>query len=635
MYYEKNLQFIESRFPYLIKELAEDEAAEPVELEVTRSKTGLPVARVGKDGRKVYLNSVYDPELEARRWAAKLAGEERSCLVICGWGFLYHLQEIIKNSSFKKVVLYEPSKTVFKACMHEIDLGEVLAGFLCLLTVGKNYMDILGLIDGFLTNAASDCRIETIPAYTEVFGTEISAFQKIFQEMLRMAHINLATSESYSENWILSGIKALPQIVRSPGVRHFFNRFSGIPAVCVAAGPSLEKNIALLADIKEKAVILCAGSTIRAMLRNNILPHFLLSFDDGAINCEIYNDPRLKDIHLVYSHRLYFDVVRQYPGPKIYMKIDVEKFTDMITYKSGGYEFGTVLSGFSIAHTSLDFAFRLGCNPLILIGQDLAYTSNKRYADGQLDSLQQQCEGFNLPPGGFVTKDIYGQEIITDQIFDSFRRLFVRRIEDEYQGKVKVINATEGGVPIEGAENRRLAEVIAEYCQNNQGISNKIKYLYRKGQNELDKLGPKALCIPWQIEELMQKGIRRMAEIIDQLQALRKSNFTQAYEPERLERELQRILDEYHNALKYKEYDILVRDLVGGKIQAVLCQIEKLEPVDTPEKFDRKLQYWENIMFQTKIHLEHIREANQESVKTGDNLNGKKLETVQSNHPTR
>jgi hypothetical protein len=625
MFYDSNLKFIAKRFPRLSEIIQKDNQEEAIDIEICRSKTGLPVARVSKNGRKVYLNSIYDPELEAVRWASKFTEENRDCcLMVCGAGFLYHLKEILTKNNFRKVVVYEPSLAVLKACLHEIDLEKTIENGDCFLIAGQNNLtEEIHIMQSYIGPFLTDYKIEILPVYTDLFKEELRVFQNKYQEFVRMFHINLATAESYGKNWLKSGIKALKYVIQSPGVRHFFNQFKGIPAICVAAGPSLEKNIHLLHDIKDKAIIICAGSSIRAMQKNKILPHFLLSFDEGAVNNEIYNDPGLKDVCLAYNHRLHHEVVEQYPGLKIHMQLDAEHFSDLITYKSGGYEYGTVMSGFSIAHTTLDFAFRLGCNPIVLIGQDLAYTGNKRYAEGQLESLQQQVDGFQLPPLGFVTKDIYGEDIVTDKIFESFRQLFEKRVTDIYQDKTKIINATEGGVPIQGIENRKLEEVIKEYCLADRRLKDKIASIYHSGRKELKKYGSQALCINWQIEQLMDKGIKKMKVLIDRVQGLRKQlNFSlESGDFQSFDQSLDQIIQEYIEALKYREYEILLKEFEATRI-VLENEISEIGKTDNKEKYDRKLQGWLNIINETKLYLEYIRNANQDTKKTGEISNG-------------
>ena len=619
MYFEKNLQYIRGRYPHLIKEIEGQGGASEVRVEICRSKNGLPVARLVKENRSIYLNSIYDPELEAKRWAARFADDPHSVLVLCGGGFLYHLKEILNTDKFKKVVCYEPCPEILKACLQEIDLESVIGNKDVLLVAGVNQEQNIYNIGRYLLYRIMNIKIETLQVYEEFFSAEIAEFERRNWDEIRVTRVNMATMNKWMDHWLINAIKNLKHTIHAPGVRHFFNKFNGIPAIVVSAGPSLEKNIHLLPAIKEKALIICAGSSIRAMLKNNVRPHMLLAFDGSEINVKVYNDLELNDIYLAYNFRLYHEVVDHYAGKKIHLKLNTEQFSDMITYKSGGYEYGAIGSGFSCSHSSLDLAFQLGCNPIVLIGQDLCYNFNKRYADGQEESAQQFLNGDKLPPNGLWAKNIYGEEVVTDMEFQSFRMYFEKTIRGFYHDKVEIINATEGGLAIEGTSNRKLAEVIGQYCQKDWQITRKLDKLYQQGSKELAKYGDKVLRIPKEIDILMERGINKITELISNVERLRKINFTEEFCLEKREAVLLQITNEFNSALNYKEYEILLIDLRNSRIAAYHIAIAELGEITDSKTYDRKLQFWLNVMYDTKRTFENIRDCNRELVELQTN----------------
>lgn len=613
--YEKNIKFISERYPYLLKELDEKTPNGGVYLETCRSRTGLPVLRLTKGDRKVYLNSVYDPELEAKRWAERRSGNEKG-LILCGSGFFYHLKAILNVGGYQRIVCYEPSPAILKACLQVMDLTGIKGDFL--LLTGNNYQECVNLISQYLMYSILDSDWVELPSYQEVFSDEIKAFQSAFRESVRISRANLATANLFGEKWTSNAVKNLSTITNSPGVKHFFNQFSGIPAVIVSAGPSLEKNIRLLNDIKEKAVVICAGTSIRAMAKFGVKPHFLVAFDGTDYNKTIYSNLDLEDICLVYNYRFNHHALSYFTGKKAYMKLDMETFSDFLSLKSG-YEFGTVRSGFSVAHPSLDFAIKLGCSPVILIGQDLAYTGDKRYAESQ---YQKVIDRNKLPPNCFITKDIYGQDIVTDKQLDSFRVLFELMVSEYYRDK-RIFNATEGGQPIKGVPNHKLADLINEYCRKERGICRKIDELYDLGLKAIRKCNTGSENIVGQIRTMSRQGVIKMESLWDRVQQLRHLNHAEVAFQYKIDTALKDIAVEYGSFINNKEWRLFLKDLQDWKIAPNQIAIANLGKVDTKEGIDGKLQYWSNIIGETKEYLDYVFEQLSDFPVNGENEAGK------------
>ncbi|MCL6589529.1 MAG: DUF115 domain-containing protein [Firmicutes bacterium] len=605
MLFEKNRDFLARHYPFLLKELS-GPVTEEISVEIEQGRTGLPVARVSRAGRKVYLNSPYDPELDARRWAAnQFGGTSARNVLVCGGGFLYHIQALLELERFEKIIVYEPSRAVFQACLREVDLEPVCRPQVLLLA-GADHEGLYKHIAKFLGRDffynKTELQIAVLPSYKDLFQKQIQLFQNEFMESLKIEQLNLATTNKYIENWLLNEFKNLRTISDTPAIRHFLGRFKNIPAIIVSAGPSLEKNVRLLNDVKEKALIICAGSSIRAMKRNGVSPHFQLAVDPHEINARLYNDLDLEDLYFLYCFNFYYGVVEKLRGKKIIFQTNAEIFPAFVAEKLG-YQFGDLNSGFSCAHTCFDLAYLLGCNPIILIGQDLAYTGNKRYAEGHLTSHQKYLHEKELPPGCFLTKDIYGQDIITDRHLDGFRIIFETMFANMPPGKVQIINATEGGQPIKGAVNRKLGEVLAEYCGEDRGITRQIQNLYEQGLKELRnrRIDPAPLMM--KLQALITQGIDKMEELQDRIQQLRKLNLYGEADFPLLDQILEKLCAEYDQALNYQEYHILLKQLQVTKLSVNKYRTVQTADIQSKEEYDKRLQSYLLIIAETQKSL--------------------------------
>ena len=185
--------------------------------------------------------------------------------------------------------------------------------------------------------------------------------------------------------------------------------------------------------------------------------------------------------------------------------------------------------GMSSAHVAFAFAKAAGCNPIILIGQDLAYTNNKKHSE--LTHTEFEGENDTRESDGNMTEDIYGNLVLTDDIYNMFRKWFEIKIMDNKE--LVVVDATEGGAKIHGSEIITLREAIDKYCKkemnirlvgclsdkNNIETARYIKHYEhiieeaKKQQRRLKKLQSRAAKHYRELEDLYyKKNIEKMSE---------------------------------------------------------------------------------------------------------------------------
>jgi hypothetical protein len=610
--FNKNMDLVKKRFPQVYQELLKETADPDLIIEVSQSRTGLPVVSVTRNGRKLYLNSPYDPELDARRWAENNRTETSGCCyVLCGGGFLYHLKALLEAASYQKIIVYEPNIEILKACLQVIDWEPLLENNDWMLLTGSDYdrlyKETITFFGGIIYSGGN-MATQLLPPYQVLFQEEIGGYLYKVKEWFQVNQSNLVTLDGLAKDWLSNAFKTLPNALNSPVIRHYFGQFENIPAIVVSAGPSLEKNIHLLKDLKEKALIICAGSSIRAMKRNGVSPHLLIAVDTAEINNSVYNDLTLDDVYLVYNFRFNHGVVTRFSGKKILFKAEPENIPDLLITKNRGTEIGTLRSGFSVSHSALDLAVKMGCNPVILIGQDLAYTGNKRYAEGQIASSVERYQKENAKLNWLLTKDIYGQDIMTDRGLDNFRIIFEKMIANFDKGKVNVINATEGGLNIQGTVNRKLHEVIAECCLKEQGIGKRIQSLYEQGLKEIRKHPIDAVAYCSKLKSLVERGGSELVQLVERGQQLRKLNLNSEFDPGKLEPVLQQIASDYDLVLHYTEYHALLKDFQVSALSVMKARLTD-EVIKTKEEYDQRIQIYLHIIINTKKYLDFIMEC--------------------------
>jgi hypothetical protein len=111
----------------------------------------------------------------------------------------------------------------------------------------------------------------------------------------------------------------------------------------------------------------------------------------------------------------------------------------------------------------------LGCNPIILIGQDLAFEGDATHAEGTKYGEKQDLAWAK------DTREVEGNyvpTIRTTRVWEMFRKYYEHDIA-RFNGKV--INATEGGAKILGTELMTFQDTINQYISKPFGVLSTIK----------------------------------------------------------------------------------------------------------------------------------------------------------------
>jgi hypothetical protein len=138
---------------------------------------------------------------------------------------------------------------------------------------------------------------------------------------------------------------------------------------------------------------------------------------------------------------------------------------------------GSLDNVYSVAHSAFYLSRYMGCEPIILVGQDLSFD---RYRMHCKDTFYNQKHEDNIHSDttlGLIEYNNYkkysGSITSTLNIFDNNSNTTKAMETYKYQFKNKInegsriFNATEGGADIPGAENISLKEALNKYCRKN------------------------------------------------------------------------------------------------------------------------------------------------------------------------
>jgi hypothetical protein len=249
----------------------------------------------------------------------------------------------------------------------------------------------------------------------------------------------------------------------------FYGIFKDKPAVIVSSGPSLSKNINFLKQYEDRAIIVTGGRNLEAVFKENIKPHFACAVDPGKIMYKLMENVINTDIPFILSDSINYDVFEyRSNNNNIVWSASFPKTMQNLF----GRKYVELPRGGSVAHICIASAVFMGCNPIVIVGQDSAFTDNKIHADvSSFKHLEKNDSEFIQ--NKFYVEDNYGGKILTDAKLNMYRIW----IEDFISANPKTtfINCTEGGAKIHGAKFERLEDVLRTLPSINVDTYNKVK----------------------------------------------------------------------------------------------------------------------------------------------------------------
>ncbi len=481
--YNENLDFLKTFSPQLYQVLVN---LPEQHYSTTPSKSGPLTLSYHTGGQTFYIHSKYNPIAEAEKLLQK-ANLEADHIVLFGMGCGYHLEQLINRKNPKtRVLVVEPEMEVAKHALKALKWEPVFNRPDLFFAFGKNLNVLAETIEVFF-DMVSFTKFETIelPAAVRFQKDYFSKAKARLDSEIKTLLYDFKTRMAEESMVPRNILKNIGGILETRRVNHLEDKFTGKPAFIVSAGPSLDKNILLLKKIKNRAVIICVDTALKPLLKRGIQPHFTVAADPSYKNYLHLQDTQSKlDYFLVTDTGIAARVYRDFQEHLFSVSLGKPLFK-MIENNIG--EIGEVDAWGSIISLALTFALYLGCNPIVFLGQDFAYTDMRNHCRGtsweekwlegtnQLEELQRyekrSIKGIakmHEPP------DVYGNKTLSSDRLILYKNYLVKTLTSTPQ--VRFINATEGGILTE-IETKPLHNVLREFVYGQPEIN--FKELYK------------------------------------------------------------------------------------------------------------------------------------------------------------
>lgn len=435
-----------------------------ISLELIETKSKKYSAKVFKDNKSIFLHSAYDPEKEAETLIKEIE-KDLDLAFIFGIGAGYLINALKKLNV--AIAVIEPSIKFFNLLIDNFKLDKILEDNITFFIGGDDIEDIEKFIS--LTNTKK-VKFFITRSYSVLFNEEALFYQQKVLSIVDKKIININTISRFDKLWAYNIASNVVEISTRYGVNKFFNKYKNIPAVIVSAGPSLEKNITKLKEMKNKALIIAVDTAMKPLYSRNISPHFVITIDPQKKNSKYFRNVNFKDSVLIAESSVDKEAIDSFNG-EIYFINSIFPLAKYFMESLGNR--GDITTGGSVSTAAYDFAIKVGANPIIMVGLDLSFPNYQTHIKGsyheenffteiyKLDSYDSRI--YKVLIGGNLReeKNIYNEKVWTDSRFDMYKNWFEEQCIKN--NKIKFYNATEGGITINGMDNIKLEELIEKY----------------------------------------------------------------------------------------------------------------------------------------------------------------------------
>lgn len=417
---------------------------------ILTKQSNMPTIQADVDNKSFLLYSKYNPIRDSKAFAEEVYDENAEIYFIYGLGLGYHINEledkINANSKSYHIYVIECNRDILKLASENVDLNRILNNknitFIRMKNERKSYEKLNKIL------SINNIKIAIHRPSLNIIPEEFIELKYILEEFQMKQNTIDSTKDMLEQNF-MENIKNFDE-----NVDILFSKHINKPLYLVAAGPSLDKNIHELSKVKDNGIILSVGRAVRTLLVSDIIPDYIIITDpseylyDMQLNGLNIDVPIIvlstcdKNVMLKYNGFKYIALQEGYPLADEYAKNNNRKLV-----KTGG----------SVATTGLDVAIRMGCNPIIFVGQDLAFTENKTHSKDTF--AKNVIESNSLRE----VEDVYGNTIRTSKNLYIYLRWIQNRILEEKD--IEFIDVTEGGAKIKGTKVMKLSEVIDKYSR--------------------------------------------------------------------------------------------------------------------------------------------------------------------------
>ncbi len=477
-------------------------------LEICETAPGEMNLKRVEDGKAEYFHKPGAAMEEARAWFASLSLSRVKTIFVYGVGLGYYYQAAkawLKENRKRDLVFLEDDLEVIH-CLFETEQGSELlhsdqVRLYSVDPVLERYADSFERLPGgyFLTPFT----VSALNVYREKNSRNFSLYEQLLYALKDEKSCEEMEKLMLGKDFFYNFYRNMLELPNSKLGNHLFGKFKGVPAIICGAGPSLEKKIPLLEKLKDQALIFAGGIALNALNEGGVLPHFAVMDPRYQKQSASLLMNQAYQVPYFYQNGIQPESLIHQQGERLYLAGGNSFGLGQLVEERLGMEGFNFEAGNDTLLQSICIAHSLGCNPIILLGVDLAASQGKLYSKGNLPHplLEWDSDKVDLR-----TKPISNSPLVTTDQWMSTRSAVVEF--SNQHPDVQLINATGGGVAIPQILHLNFEDIERRFFVNTEDLAGR--------QHALTQLSvfPESMTEQKIIFEL-RRLIKELEELID------------------------------------------------------------------------------------------------------------------------
>lgn len=567
--FKANIEALRPRSPELASIL---EATSPFPLELLNARSGAMSARAFG----TWLHSRYDPLAEARALADEAIASGEELVLILGLGLGYMARAALKAGAF--VALIESDPAWMAALFEAVDMSDILGNGACsviLCPQGRGLLDFLyGVSPSSISVVENGATMSAFPLAASAFRSQIAEYRK-------KDDINAATLKRFGRLWVRNLAKNMGVSASCPGVSMATACFKGLPALVLAAGPSLDEALPALPELAKRMLTVCVDTALRSVLSVGVQPDFVMVVDPQFWNAS-HLDRCLAPHSVLVTEAAVWPSVLRLPFRRIIQCSSLYPLGRYVEDRMGPPK-GSLGAGGSVATSAWDFARIMGCSPIYMAGLDLSFPDGRTHASASLFEQRALSRGARYDPassesframrGAHPVKVVAndGSEPWSDERLTLYSTWFERQMRAHPETASYTLSAKGiaiAGMPLETLDSllllpersddisRRLSLLLQEMDIDSTGGGERLGAILLDLLLELEAIATKADSAVYMAESAKGRGGEDISVVLKEL--------------ERIDEEL----------LASKARDVVgfmfssARDIIGGRARTIDDSLE-------------------------------------------------------------
>jgi hypothetical protein len=558
--YHNNLAVLKDRFPQVHSQLLNGSNSFPFLVEPFTTECGQANALVTlADGRRIAFYEDQDIISSTEALMAAWQLDAQDILFCMGMGLGYYpLVAVRKFPDQFSVVIIEPHPAIFDLALKSVDLRPLLNYQNLAIFVGHRIKtaDIINKLQFSIFLGKQ--RVVTHVASRVIFGGNFLSLERELKESISLTKDLWQTDKELGREMLSNIMANLPSLFDGAPIGKLKGALSGVPAVCVAAGPSLDEALPVLKAIQNNALIVALDSAVASLIQAGIQPHMVVTCDTREINFEKMRPflDRLRHSILVFALEANPDNVRAFLGPA---RIAVAGDNSILrNWLDPMFNFNCNLGAMStVSHTAILTLIELGTDPIALVGMDMAFNLEKSHAE-------QAVHQYNLRSTELL--EIEGTKGVPVQ---TYRPLidYTRHLERIISSSpVRFVNTSLNGILIKGTAVKSLAEFAESELDDTCDINRRLASMTWQYPVDHHQILATFASMHRQIEKfqnLCSQGLQQIRRLRDQSESERP-------EPDRVRHKKE--LFDFYDQLQQKN-----RKLIDILFSIRLAEIRQIE----------------------------------------------------------